>query len=255
MPQDSIGRILFMFLWPAIWYTFLIYGVAARAIPEGATVPTWMMLSIVVLGPGAEMLVGLIGLRNEGYALRLATLRERIRWRWPKGRRAWTLAVVVLVLAMAGSEWMGAFHAKLAHTPGFIPPDWWPALSDPRVEAESMADIFPDVEMQGNYLFVLMYTFISVVFNIFGEGIYYHGYLLPRMRGAFGRWDWVANGVLFMLKHVYQRWLYPGILVGSLAFAFAAGPMGSLPLSMLFHWIGNDLFAMIYMIGAVLGLV
>ena len=100
----------------------------------------------------------------------------------------------------------------------------------------------------------LLYFLIGLVGNIFGEEIYYRGYLLPRMRGAFGRWDWVANGVLFTLKHVYQRWLYPGILVGGLAFAFAAGPLGSLPLAMAFHWIGNFLFSMVFLVLAALGM-
>ena len=73
------------------------------------------------------------------------------------------------------------------------------------------------------------------------------------MRGAFGRWDWVANGVLFTLKHVCQRWLYPGILVGGLSVAFAAGPLGSLPLAMVFHWAGNFLFQLVFLVMAVLG--
>ena len=89
---------------------------------------------------------------------------------------------------------------------------------------------------------------------IFGEEIYYRGYLLPRMRGVFGKWDWVANGSLFMLKHVYQRWLFPSILIGSLAFAFAGGPLGSLPLAMVYHWIGNALFGTIFLIMATWGL-
>ena len=93
----------------------------------------------------------------------------------------------------------------------------------------------------------MLYIAIGLVFNIFGEEIYYRGYLLSRMRGAFGKWDWVANGVLFTLKHVYQRWLYPGILVGGLGFAFAAGPLGSLPLAMVFHWIGNFLFQIVFL--------
>ena len=43
----------------------------------------------------------------------------------------------------------------------------------------------------------------------------YRGFLLPRMRGSFGRWDWVANGVLVTPKKVYQRWLYPGYWLGA----------------------------------------
>jgi membrane protease YdiL (CAAX protease family) len=87
--------------------------------------------------------------------------------------------------------------------------------------------VFPDITLKGNFAFVLLYFIIGLVFNIFGEEIYYRGFLLPRMRGVFGKWDWVANGLLFTLKHVYQRWLFPGILVGGLAFAFAAGPLAS----------------------------
>jgi len=61
----------------------------------------------------------------------------------------------------------------------------------------------------------------------------------------------VANGVLFTLKHIYQRWLYPAILVGGLTFAFVAGPLGSLPLAMAFHWIGNFLIQMVFLFQAV----
>jgi membrane protease YdiL (CAAX protease family) len=108
--------------------------------------------------------------------------------------------------------------------------------------------------LQGNVLFVLLYFVIGLVFNIFGEELYYRGFLMPKMRGVFGSWDWVANGILFTLKHVYQRWLFPGILVGGLGFAFTFGPLGSLPLAMIFHWIGNFLFQMVFLVMAAFGL-
>lgn len=254
VPQDSLWRILFMFLWPAIWYTFVIYGIAPRFIPEDIRLPTWLFLSVIVLGSGAELFAGLILLKQEGYQLNIDALRERILLRWPKGKRAWVLAFSVLFLALVGSILMGPLHVALANTPGFVPPEWFPTALDPRTEITSASDVFPDIALKGNILFVLIYFVIGLVFNIFGEEIYYRGYLLPRMHGAFGRWAWVANGVLFTLKHVYQRWLYPGILIGGLAFAFAAGPLGSLPLAMLFHWIGNFLIAMILLILAAFGM-
>jgi membrane protease YdiL (CAAX protease family) len=109
---------------------------------------------------------------------------------------------------------MRPVNRALASVPGFVPPEWWPNASSPTVTVTSAADFFPDIDLVGNYGFVVLYLAIGLIFNVFGEELYYRGYLLPRMRGVFGKFDWLANGVLFTLKHGYQRWLYPGILMG-----------------------------------------
>ena len=253
IPQYGLGTIILMFLWPALWFTFLIYIVGRLFSYSDGTTPTWVMLAIIVLGTGAELAAGLVLLRREGYPLRLSAMRDRIRWQWPKGRKAWLLAIVVFIIGMALSMAMGPVNRALATVPGFIPPSWWPAASNPTVEISGASDVFPDIRLQGNFLFILLYFIIGLVFNIFGEELYYRGLLLPRMHGVFGRWDWVANGVLFTLKHVYQRWLYPAVLIGGLSFAFAAGPLGSLPLAMVYHWVGNFLFNLIFLFLAALG--
>ncbi|MDX1417810.1 MAG: hypothetical protein R3293_26650, partial [Candidatus Promineifilaceae bacterium] len=97
IPQYGLGTIILMFLWPALWYTFLIYIVGRLFTYSDGTTPTWVMLAIIVLGTGAELAAGLVLLRREGYPLRLSAVRDRIRWQWPKGRRAWLLAVVVFI--------------------------------------------------------------------------------------------------------------------------------------------------------------
>jgi membrane protease YdiL (CAAX protease family) len=254
IPQYGVGTTILMFAWPAVWYTLLIYVIGRQFIPEGGKTPTWVLLTIMALGSGAELLAGLILLHREGYPLRFGALRDRIRWRWPKGWKAWVLAGIVFILGMSLSMAMGPVNRALASVPGFVPPEWWPAASNPTVQVKSAADAFPDITLKGNFPFVLLYFVIGLVFNIFGEEIYYRGFLLPRMRGVFGKWDWVANGVLFTLKHIYQRWLYPGLLVGGLSFAFAAGPLSSLPLAMVYHWVGNFLFQMVFLIVTALGI-
>ena len=253
IPQYRLGTILLMFAWPALWFTFLIYVIGIQFIPAGGSAPTWLLLAIILLGTGAELVAGSVLLHREGYRLTVRALQDRIRLRWPKGWKAWVLAGVVFILGMILSMMIGPVNRSLASVPGFVPPARWPAGSNPTIPVNSAADAFPDITLEGNFLFIVLYFTITMVFNIGGEEIYYRGYLLPRMRGVFGKWDWVANGVLFTLKHVYQRWLYPGILVGGLGFAFAFGPLGSLPLAMFFHWIGNFLFQMIFLVMAALG--
>jgi membrane protease YdiL (CAAX protease family) len=52
------------------------------------------------------------------------------------------------------------------------------------------------------------------IFNtVLGEELLFRGYLLPRMNGAFGRGDWVANGLLFAGYHLHVPWAIPGTLL------------------------------------------
>jgi uncharacterized protein len=45
------------------------------------------------------------------------------------------------------------------------------------------------------------------VFNtLLGEELLFRGVLLPRMRGVFGKRDWVANGAIFALYHLHMPW-------------------------------------------------
>ena len=90
VPQLGMGRIIWMFAWPAIWYTLLIYGLGPLFIPEGGTTPTWYRLLVIVLGSGAELVAGLFLLKREGYRMSVGALRDRIRLHWPKGGKAWT---------------------------------------------------------------------------------------------------------------------------------------------------------------------
>ena len=58
-------------------------------------------------------------------------------------------------------------------------------------------------------LILVMFLFNTVL----GEELLFRGYLLPRMNGAFGRSDWVANGLLFAGYHLHVPWAIPGTLL------------------------------------------
>jgi uncharacterized protein len=77
--------------------------------------------------------------------------------------------------------------------------------------------------MSGNWgwfgLILVMFVFNTVL----GEELLFRGLLLPRMRGAFGRRDWLANGVLFAAYHIHVPWMMPAtVLVDTFAIAYPA---------------------------------
>jgi membrane protease YdiL (CAAX protease family) len=247
IPQYRLPMILFMFAWPAAWFVFLIWVV--RPLLFGTPAPgeflsTWLVFGIATVGNAAELVVALVVLRREGYTLTPRGLRDRARLRWPRGRRQWGLVPVALAVYAAGIA-LAPLNEALATVPGFVPPAWWPPMTNPTVEVAAPEDLFPDLTLAGNYLFLAVYLLYGTVFNIVGEELYYRGMLLPKMRGVFGRWDWVANGLLFELKHVYQRWTWGSGVFGSLAFALLGGPAGSVWLAMLLHWAGSWLLGLI----------
>ena len=74
------------------------------------------------------------------------------------------------------------------------------------------------------------------VFNtVLGEELLFRGLLLPRMRGVFGRGDWVANGVLFAGYHLHIPWVIPTILVDILALAYPSRRFQSAWMGIIVH--------------------
>ena len=107
------------------------------------------------------------------------------------------VAIVVVELALRSpiqSAWVSVF----------------PFLAEPK--GYSFDVIFQSQEilarLEGAWWFLALFV-ISAVFNtILGEEFLFRGVLLPRMEGVFGRWSWVANGVLFGFYHVHLPWEY-----------------------------------------------
>jgi membrane protease YdiL (CAAX protease family) len=64
---------------------------------------------------------------------------------------------------------------------------------------ETRADAVRAAEALGNRVLLVQFVFNTAL----GEVLLFRGLLLPRM-GAFGRADWVANGLLFACYHLHE---------------------------------------------------
>jgi membrane protease YdiL (CAAX protease family) len=146
---------------------------------------------------------------REQRTLRWSTVREALWLRSPRsprsgrvGGRVW-LVVIPLILALAAEE--------------LIPRVAMPENRDFATLLESDAGkAFLDGAWGWYGLIVAFFLFNTML----GEELLFRGFLLPRMNGAFGRADWVVNGVLFAGYHLHVPWVIPAGLLDTFILAY-----------------------------------
>ena len=198
---------------------------AAAALPMAALawlVPPWVADRLDGPAAGARALIGglTVGLVWQFVLVLLLVYREQrsLRWRvlrdalWlraprsPKtgraGGRLW-LVLIPCLLIFAAEEFVPAFPPAAGHDlPAFL-------------QSADGANLFA-----GNWAWFAVLV-VSVVFNtVLGEELLFRGLLLPRMQGAFGRGDWVVNGVLFATYHLHMPWVIPTALLDTFALSY-----------------------------------
>ena len=80
------------------------------------------------------------------------------------------------------------------------------------------------------------------------QELLFRGVLLPRMRGTFGRFDWVANGVLFAGYHLHEPWLIPSSLVDIFALSYPSRRYRSALIGIIVHSSQSAFFLVLLML-------
>jgi membrane protease YdiL (CAAX protease family) len=199
IPQYSRARVL------AIW--------AAAALPMGAL--AWIVAPAIA-GPGGNLVPALVGcltaglvwqfllvLMLNGFSLRRLWLR---RPSTPDGRRGGRLWLWAVPFALA----FGALQLLPVRLPAVAGHDFGAFLAAP-AGRELLAGNW------GLYGLLLVMMFFNTVL---GEELLFRGLLLPRMRAAFGRGDWLVNGFLMGVYHLHQPWAIPGSVIAGLLMAY-----------------------------------
>lgn len=94
---------------------------------------------------------------------------------------------------------------------------------------------------------------VSALFNYaLGEELLFRGVLLPRMHGAFGRWDWLANAVLFGGYHLIRPLTVPGIILSTMLWTLPSRRYRSVWFALIPHGI-EGLFTMVLIVALVAG--
>ena len=108
--------------------------------------------------------------------------------------------------------------------------------------------------LEGAWQVLVLFIFLGLFNTVLGEELLFRGILLPKMRGAFGRGDWLANGLIFGLYHLHQPWSIPGAIIdGTLLYAFPSRRFRSTWMGIAVHS-GQTVFFLFLVTGLVLGL-
>jgi membrane protease YdiL (CAAX protease family) len=242
LPQYSLTQIL------AIW--------AAAALPMGLLawiVAPWLrdqlggrdpfieaLLICLTAGLLWELALVLILLRRELGGLAWSRVRDALWLRAPRdpktrrvGGKVWLWALPFVVLS-------AAVNALPIDPVGVMPRDL------PKLLDTDRAEHF----FTGNWGWFGMLVAVALLAPVVEE-LLFRGLLLPRMRGAFGKRDFVANGTLFTLYHVHQPWSMPATLIdGIVSQAYATRRYQSTWMGLITHTLPSFVI-----IGVVLSLV
>ena len=252
--QYTLGQILGIWLvagapmWALGWLVYPALIQNLTAVDAGL-----LRIKLLTIGLAWEFMLSMLILFREEGDIRLETIRRRFRLNHPvspktgqKDKRLWWLVLPLLLLIFI-------VQSKIAPVFNGIWTGLFPFLAEP--EGFKMAALFAP-EMRALWVGawnLLALIVLQSVFNAFGEEFIFRGALLPRMKGVFGRWDWVANAVAFGLYHLHQPWGLPGNILSGLLYAFTAGRYRSTWFSIILHS-GQSLFFIFLILGLVLGL-
>ena len=107
-------------------------------------------------------------------------------------------------------------------------------------------------EFKGQW-WLLGVTLVAIILNYFlGEELIFRGILLPKMQGVFGKYDWVANAVLFGLYHLHKPWIMLSTIIGSLGMTWPTRRFRSYWMGVIVH--GIEGYFVVIVLAVLLGL-
>jgi membrane protease YdiL (CAAX protease family) len=258
MDQYTLWQILGIWALAALpmgilsWVVFPAVSPDFSSDPLGAGITRFVLLTAGLIW---LFVLSMIIVRKEEGDLRWATIKRRLRLNAPQDpatgqahRRLW-LWVIPFILASAAWDiamvpivqklWVSVFPF-LAEPPGY-----------------NFTMIFESQEilqqLVGAWWFLGLFV-VNSIFNAFlGEELLFRGVLLPKMEGVFGRWSWVANGVLFAFYHLHQPWGIAENLVSGAILAYPSWRFRSTWMAVIVHSVQN-VFFLVLILGLILGL-
>jgi membrane protease YdiL (CAAX protease family) len=226
LPQLTFGGIIAVWAAAALPMGLLAWFVAPRIAHHMSGPGTLARALFITMTAGLAwqfVLVMMLVKREQG-SLRWSVLKDALWLRAPRaprsgrrGGRAW-LIVVPLLVAFAAEELLPGPSPVAGHDMG----DFLSSHAGHQVLA-------------GAWGWLALLTALWIFNTVIGEELLFRGFLLPRMKGVFGRRDWLANGVLFAVYHLHMPWAIPAALCDTAILAYPSRRYRSALIGIVVH--------------------
>ena len=209
---------------------FLVAPMIPTSSTANAVLVVWYLL---IAGMMWQFILSLILLHRECGLRNWEAIKARIWLQRPQEPRTetpnamlflWLIPAFLFYLLVEASG-MGAMIGGLI------------LIAFPNLEALPLLDLqdLASPELKGAW-WLIGVALTSCLFNyVLGEELLFRGILLPKMRGVFGRWDWIANSVLFAFYHLHRPTQMLGFIIGGLAWTLPTRRFRSLWFSIILH--------------------
>ncbi len=92
---------------------------------------------------------------------------------------------------------------------------------------------------------------IVLVLNIAAEELFWRGMIFPRQELQHGKRTFLVHGLIWAFSHLFQYWLLPPILIGSVALSYAVQRSRTTWVSVVAHLVNNGLpFVLMLLVSA-----
>jgi membrane protease YdiL (CAAX protease family) len=239
LPQYSLAGVLGTWAAAALPMGVLAWVVAPWLAGSFEGPTAWSRAIILTLTAGLawQFVLVLALVRHEQRSLRWRVVKDALWLRKPqsprtgrRGGRLWWL-LVPLILLVAAEEMLPGLPAPSGRDLGTF------------LSSQAGQDF-----LSGNWAWFAVIITMFVFNTVLGEELLFRGLLLPRMHGVFGRWDWVANGLLFTAYHLHVPWAMPRVLLDTFALAYPSRRYRSALLGIAVHSAQSVVFGVLVLV-------
>lgn len=205
--QYSLIKILAIWASVTVPMGLILWVITPFLIPKIDMDPGILYLLLITLGLVWQGVVAYLVLRTEVKPFTWENLKKRLWLNTPispktgkPSKNLYFMAIPVIVFLLLWDKY------GILENLNQIWVDVFPFLEKPEGYG-----IMPDLigSIIGQW-WIMGVMFVLIVFNyLLGEELIFRGILLPKMNKVFGKYDWIANGILFTLYHVHLIWQLP----------------------------------------------